>query len=516
MRVVVGDIQVERSVLPEDPMQATDATVHKVVEIAMGRYGARSAKIRALAINLMNDAGVADKDYFGMAQAIHNWVRDQIRYVKDPVNQETLSHPEETAFNSLAGDCDDKTTLEIALLASVGIQAWPVVIGTSPAAYSHIYLMVLIPQGSPRAGVYPADPIMREWAFGREAPASVIKLRKEYPQLVGVSMRGIGAYMVGPAYLDETKTAQASIDARAARRAAGADSWDINAEVHPTNDGADGLFMAQPATAVEITRLGPITAFDAQQATRPLRGPKTVTVRADMHTTGDETEALQGLGMAPMTREQLAAWRAKQKQKQQAPTVQAPASTAQANAAVQAKAQAQSRVQALMQQAQQVQMQLVMAVQRRMLPQAAMLQNQLHQIQMQLASAQRGVNGLGAAPTGEAEVQDLYSRIPQAKGPTAQSQVLWLRHLAPLVQARYAPKLRASLGPIPREPAAAVQKAMVEIDEMVRSGTPPANAIATVIDAKVRADQAPTDRETGAPSYEFGPNSIRKTSNRIW
>lgn len=487
---VMGDINVERSVLPEDPMQATDATVHKVVEIAMGRYGARSAKIRALAINLMNDAGVADKDYYGMAQAIHNWVRDQIRYVKDPVNQETLSHPEETAFNSLAGDCDDKTTLEIALLAAVGIQAWPVVIGTSPAAYSHIYLMVLIPQGSPRAGVYPADPIMREWAFGREAPASVIKLRKEYPQLVGVSMRGIGAYMVGPAYLDETKTAQASIDARAARRAAGADSWDINAEVYPTNDGADGLFMAQPATAVEITRLGPITAFDAAQATRPLRGPKTVTVRGDMHTTGDQREdSLQGLGMAPDPRRA---------------------------AAGQAKARAQ-QISQLQMQLQQMTAPMMAAQRSRNMAQMAMLRSRAQQIQAKIAQLTRsGVSGLGADPVGAGEVQDLYSRIPQAQGPTAQSQVLWLRHLAPLVQARYAPKLRAALGPIPREPAAAVQKAMVEIDEMVRNGTPPANAIATVVDAKVRADQAPTDKETGAPSYEFGPNSVRKTSNRIW
>lgn len=495
MRVVVGDIQVERSVLPEDPMQATDATVHKVVEVAMGRYGARSAKIRALAINLMNDAGVADKDYYGMAQAIHNWVRDQIRYVKDPVNQETLSHPEETAFNSLAGDCDDKTTLEIAMLAAVGIQAWPVVIGTSPAAYSHIYLKVLIPQGSPRAGVYPADPIMREWAFGREAPASVIKLRKEYPQLVGVSMSGIGAYMVGPAYLDETKTAQATIDARAARRAAGASSFDINEEIHSGDDGADGLFMARPATSVEITRLGPITAFDAAQATRPLRGPKIVSARADMHTTGDQSEALQGLGMAPID-----------PRNKQAILV--------ARQAAQQRAQQISQLQMQLQQM----VPAMMAAQRSgNAAQVATLRQRAAAIQAKIAQLTRSpVNGLGALPAGAGDVQALYSRIPQASTPTAKAQVLWLRHLAPLVQARYAPKLRADIGPTPREPAAAVQKAMAEIDEMVRNGTPPANAIATVVDAKVRADQAPTDKETGAPNYEFGPNSVRKTSNRIW
>jgi hypothetical protein len=179
--------------------------------MAFGQYGAKSAKIRALAIDIINRAGVQNKDYYGMIVAIHNWVRDGIRYVKDPIGQETLSYPEETAFNSRAGDCDDLSILEIALLGSLGINAYPVVIGTVPGQFTHVYLHALVPQGRHRmAGqTIPLDPIMREWPAGREAPADKVKRKKTYPQyqngvegMSGEMMPGMGAYAVGPSYLD--------------------------------------------------------------------------------------------------------------------------------------------------------------------------------------------------------------------------------------------------------------------------------------------------------------------------
>jgi hypothetical protein len=110
-----GDINADYSVLPEGGTNAVDATVQHMVEMAAGKWGRESPKIRAAAINIIRGldpitgapfAGqVATKDYWGMAEAIHNWVRDNIMYVKDPVGQETLSYPEETLFNSRAGDC---------------------------------------------------------------------------------------------------------------------------------------------------------------------------------------------------------------------------------------------------------------------------------------------------------------------------------------------------------------------------------------------------------------------------
>ena len=209
---VNGNVQVQRSVLPNG-IAGVDATVRKMVDLAHSQYGSKSAKIRALAIDILRNAGVPDKDYYGEMVAIHNWVRDNIRYTRDPIGQETLSYPEETAFNSRAGDCDDLSILEMALLGAVGIESYPVVIGMAPNHYSHVYIHGKVPAGKGRnAGkILPLDPIMKNWEAGREAPD--VKAKKLYPQLSNpLTMNGLpmgtqdvgdlGAYAVGPSYLD--------------------------------------------------------------------------------------------------------------------------------------------------------------------------------------------------------------------------------------------------------------------------------------------------------------------------
>ena len=55
-----GDVEVQRSTIPADD-RGVDITVKKMVEMAQGVYGGRSAKIRALAINIVNAAGVRVK-----------------------------------------------------------------------------------------------------------------------------------------------------------------------------------------------------------------------------------------------------------------------------------------------------------------------------------------------------------------------------------------------------------------------------------------------------------------------
>jgi hypothetical protein len=277
MHLASGDIQVVRSRLPEGTEASVDATVLQMMKMAKGQYGARSAKIRALAINIINAAQVDDKDYYGYAEAIHNWVRDQIRYVHDPVGQETLSQAEETAFNSKAGDCDDKTILEIALLGSVGLAAWPVCIGVhQPGAYSHVYLRIQIPPGKHRyAGkIIPADPIMREWPLGKEAPADRVKAHKEFPQLAGSTM--LDGYAEGPAYLDESSTLDAENKRRTAlKKEVGNDPWAVAGRIY---DGGDSMFAQQPATVLDLSRLGPMTQAAAQATHRPLNAAGAVRV----------------------------------------------------------------------------------------------------------------------------------------------------------------------------------------------------------------------------------------------
>jgi hypothetical protein len=172
--------------------QGTDQTVALMQQYAMGQWGSRSPRIRALALNIVTNAGVPEKDYVGEMVAIHNYVRDNIRYTRDVNGQETLLPPEELAFNSKAGDCDDKSMLEAALLGSIGIGSRFVTIGVTPDRMSHVYL-----QGKPQDVWISLDPIMKNKPAGWEVPASAVKVRKIYdenvPQEMAVSnVNGLG------------------------------------------------------------------------------------------------------------------------------------------------------------------------------------------------------------------------------------------------------------------------------------------------------------------------------------
>lgn len=156
----------------------TDETVNLMRQMSQGRYGSRSAKIRALAINIVRQAGVVEKNEYAEMLAIHKYVRDQIRYQKDVHGQETLSHPEETAFNSRAGDCDDKAMLEAALLSSIGIPTRFKTIGVTPLQFSHVYL-----EAHPMGHDWiPLDPIMKNKPAGWEVPKNKQKLVKIYQE----------------------------------------------------------------------------------------------------------------------------------------------------------------------------------------------------------------------------------------------------------------------------------------------------------------------------------------------
>lgn len=173
-----GNVPVTYKTLPGG-WAGTDATVELMGQMATGKWGSRSPKIRALAINIVTNAKVPEKDYVGEMVAIHNWVRDHIRYTRDVSGQETLSYPEEIAFNSQAEDCDGKSMLEAALLGSIGITSRFVTIGVTPFSYSHVYL-----QAKPKDTWISLDPIMKDKPAGWEVPNRVVKVRKVFPENV--------------------------------------------------------------------------------------------------------------------------------------------------------------------------------------------------------------------------------------------------------------------------------------------------------------------------------------------
>lgn len=75
-------------------------------------------------------------------EALFNSVRDNIRYLRDVHNVETLSDPL-TTINRKVGDCDDKSVLLATLAESIGYPSRFVVAGYKPEKnYEHVYLQL--------------------------------------------------------------------------------------------------------------------------------------------------------------------------------------------------------------------------------------------------------------------------------------------------------------------------------------------------------------------------------------
>lgn len=97
--------------------------------------------IRQLAVDLTR--GLKQKDYLSEAKAVHAFVRDKMRYVKDINGVETL-HTPDVILHNRAGDCDDKTVLAAALLESLGHRTRLMAVGFEPGRFSHVLPEVLI------------------------------------------------------------------------------------------------------------------------------------------------------------------------------------------------------------------------------------------------------------------------------------------------------------------------------------------------------------------------------------
>lgn len=110
----------------------------------MGQFakeGKKSLFVRQAAMRATQSCN--QKDYFCEARRCQEFVRDNIRYVQDIDGVETVATPDKT-LESLAGDCDDKSTLLAAMLMSIGHPARYVAIGFQPGVFEHVYVETLV------------------------------------------------------------------------------------------------------------------------------------------------------------------------------------------------------------------------------------------------------------------------------------------------------------------------------------------------------------------------------------
>lgn len=117
-----------------DGERGTKATLNMMA--ALVRAYRTHPQIRTLAETII--VGVPEKDSLAEATAIHQWVRDNIRYTADVNNVETLKDPL-VLLQSRFGDCDDKTVLAATLLESIGLHTRLVAVALHGGDYSHVF-----------------------------------------------------------------------------------------------------------------------------------------------------------------------------------------------------------------------------------------------------------------------------------------------------------------------------------------------------------------------------------------
>ena len=132
----------------------------------LARSGAADPVVRDRALLILRSSSVADHDYAGELKALFEFVRDRVRFTRDPVDVETLQIPRRT-LEVLAGDCDDKATLLVALLRAVGNPAELRyrAIGTSRPQFSHVYVVARL-----GGTLIAMDPTRRSTPIGWQYP----------------------------------------------------------------------------------------------------------------------------------------------------------------------------------------------------------------------------------------------------------------------------------------------------------------------------------------------------------
>ena len=105
-------------------------------------------------------SGLRQKDYYAEIRALHEFVRDQIRYVKDPVGVETIATPDQT-LRIGQGDCDDKSVLVASMLESLGHDCRFVAVGFSPGEFTHV--LVQTRAGAGWVNVETTEPVPLGW-----------------------------------------------------------------------------------------------------------------------------------------------------------------------------------------------------------------------------------------------------------------------------------------------------------------------------------------------------------------
>jgi transglutaminase-like putative cysteine protease len=139
-----------------DGIEGTRATLKIMGQLA--RDGKRSNIIRDLALQIVQKC--PGKNWACEVNAIQEWVKRNIRYIRDIRGIETLHDPV-TLLKLRQGDCDDQSILVAALLESIGHPAQFVALSFRPGEFAHVYTETLM--GRRWVSVETTEPVKVGW-----------------------------------------------------------------------------------------------------------------------------------------------------------------------------------------------------------------------------------------------------------------------------------------------------------------------------------------------------------------
>lgn len=100
------------------------------------RAAKKTLPVRQTALSIVQN--LPPKNWYREVSEIWQFVRNNIRYVRDINGVETLQTPEKT-MEFGQGDCDDQSVLIASLLESIGHPTRFIALGFGPANYQHVF-----------------------------------------------------------------------------------------------------------------------------------------------------------------------------------------------------------------------------------------------------------------------------------------------------------------------------------------------------------------------------------------
>jgi len=175
--------------------------------------GLTDPRVRRVATEILKSSGAAQYDDKAEVRAIYEWVRRNIRFVKDMVGKEMLQ-PAWAILETGAGDCDCLNTILLpSLLGAVGYPTRAVTVAADPQdpkSFSHIYIEALLADYAGNPYWIPLD-VARADAAWLRTPEHFYRIKRwplmEAAEFDDAPMGRLGARMK-PQYLNAYRAPQ--------------------------------------------------------------------------------------------------------------------------------------------------------------------------------------------------------------------------------------------------------------------------------------------------------------------